>query len=88
MVYEVSAFKMFFAYQHAYVNSGFRRDVLVDEIGALQGYYAALSGSSVSTFRGNLSVPSSRVFLNFMALQGGTDKLPRNVGTELSLNAA
>jgi hypothetical protein len=33
----------------------------VDEICALLGYYAALSGSSLPTFRDNLLVPSSRV---------------------------
>ena len=38
------------------VFSGFRRRV--DEICALLGYYAALSDSSVSTLRDNLSVPS------------------------------
>ena len=41
------------------VISGFHRDVV--EIFALLGYYAALNGSSVLTFRDNLSVPSSRV---------------------------
>jgi hypothetical protein len=41
------------------VISGFRRDV--HEICALLGYYIALSGSSVPTFRDNLSVPSLRV---------------------------
>jgi hypothetical protein len=41
------------------VVSGFRRDV--DEICALLGYYAALSGGSVPRFRDNLSVPSSRI---------------------------
>jgi hypothetical protein len=41
------------------VISGFRRDV--NEICALLGYYAAYSGNSVPTFRGNLSVPSSSV---------------------------
>jgi hypothetical protein len=41
------------------VTSGFCRDV--DEICGLLGYYAALSGSSVPTFRDNLSVPSLRV---------------------------
>jgi hypothetical protein len=40
------------------VISGFRRHL--DDICALMGYYAALSGSCVPTFRGNLSVPSSR----------------------------
>jgi hypothetical protein len=32
-----------------------------DYICALLGYYAALSGSSVPTFRNNLLVPSARV---------------------------
>jgi hypothetical protein len=41
------------------VISGIRRDV--DEMCALLGCYAALSGSSVPTFRDNLSAPSSRV---------------------------
>jgi hypothetical protein len=41
------------------VISGFRRDV--SEICALLECYAAFSGSLVSTFRDNLSVPSSRV---------------------------
>jgi hypothetical protein len=40
------------------IESGFRRDV--DEICVLLGYYAALSGISVLTFRDNLSVPTSR----------------------------
>jgi hypothetical protein len=39
--------------------SGFRRDV--DEICALLGYYAASCGNCLPTFRGNISVPSSRV---------------------------
>ena len=39
-------------------SSGFRRDA--EELCALLRYYAALSSSSVSTFRDNLSVPSSR----------------------------
>jgi hypothetical protein len=80
------------------VISGFRRDI--DEICALLGYYAALSGNSAPTCRDNLSVPSSRVkkskkkaemkafFLDFLALEDGTDKLSRNVGAELPLNAA
>jgi hypothetical protein len=41
------------------VISDFRRDV--GEICAVLGYYAALSGSVVPTFRDNLSVPSSTV---------------------------
>ena len=39
--------------------SGFRREV--DENCALLGYYAACSRNFLSTFRDNLSVPSSRV---------------------------
>jgi hypothetical protein len=46
----------------------------------------------VPTFRDNLSVKSSGVknnfFLDFLTLEDGTDMLPRNVGTELPLNAA
>jgi hypothetical protein len=41
------------------VISDFRRDV--DEVCALLGHYAALSGSAVSSFRDDISVPSSRV---------------------------
>jgi hypothetical protein len=41
------------------VISGFGHNV--HEICALPGYYAALNGTSVPTFRDNLSVPSSRV---------------------------
>jgi hypothetical protein len=52
-----------------FVISGFRRDV--DEIFAILGYYAALSGNSLPTFRENVSVPSSRVkkFLDFLTLE-------------------
>jgi hypothetical protein len=42
--------------QHRLI-SGFCRDL--DEICAPLGYYAALSGSPVPTFLGNLKVPSS-----------------------------
>jgi hypothetical protein len=69
-----------------------------DEICALLRYYAALSGSSVPTFRDNLSGPSLRVktYTDFSGQpvgpiftpEDGTDWLPRNVGTELPLNAA
>ena len=38
--------------------SVFRRDV--DDICALLGYYKASCGNSLPTFRGNVSVPSSR----------------------------
>jgi hypothetical protein len=41
------------------VISGFRRDI--DEISALLGYYATSNGNHLSTFRENVSVPSSRV---------------------------
>jgi hypothetical protein len=42
----------------------FRRDI--DEICALLGYYAALSGKSVPTFQDDVSVPSSRVNKYFL----------------------
>jgi hypothetical protein len=75
----------------------FRSDV--DESCPLLGCYAALSDSSVPTFRDNLLVLSSRVKksmskckkdldLDFLALEEGTDRLSRNFGTELPLNAA
>jgi hypothetical protein len=40
------------------VTSGFRRDV---DNCTLLGYYAAANGNPLSTFRDNVSVPSSRV---------------------------
>jgi hypothetical protein len=55
----------------------------VDGIFALLGYYAALSGSSVAKF-----ILGFLFFLDFLALEDGTDGLSRNVGTELPLNAA
>jgi hypothetical protein len=59
------------------------------EICVLVRCYAALSSSSVQTFRDNLSVPSSRVkALVFLTLEEGTDRLSRNVCTELLLNSA
>jgi hypothetical protein len=61
--------------------SGFGRDV--DEICVLLEYYAALSGSSVPTFRDNLSVPSSRIKKSktwiSWPLEDGTDRLSRNL---------
>jgi hypothetical protein len=67
---------LLWTWYHLWVISGFYRDV--DEICALLGYHAALSGSSVPTFRDNISSP----------LEDGTYMLSRNVGTELPLNAA
>jgi hypothetical protein len=52
--------------------------------GALLRCYAALSCSSVPTFRDNLSVTSLKV-LCFLTLEDEPDKLSRNVGTELRL---
>ena len=66
-----------------HVESDFRRDV--DEICALMGYYAASSGNRLPTFRDNLSLPSSRVFLIF---EDGTDTLSRYVGKQLPHDAA
>jgi hypothetical protein len=69
--------------------SGFLRDV--HEICALLGCYAASSGNSVPTFRDDVSVQSLRVKKskkNFSTLEDETDRLYRNVGTELPLSAA
>jgi hypothetical protein len=46
-------------YSKPSVISGFRRHV--DDICALLGYYAALNGNPLPTFRDNLSVPPTRV---------------------------
>jgi hypothetical protein len=73
------------------VTSGFRR--IVDKICAFLGYYGASSDNSLPTFRGNVSVPSSRVkkstkLFDFLTLEYGADTLPRNVGKGLPLDAA
>jgi hypothetical protein len=64
--------------------SGFLRDV--DQQRALLGCYTALSGSSVATFRDNILVSSSS--WTSLNLEDETDRLSRNVSTELPLNAA
>jgi hypothetical protein len=69
---------------------GFRRDV--DEVCALVGYYTALSGNPLPTFRDNVSVPSSRVkkfffILDFFILEDGNDTLSRNFDKGLSFDA-
>jgi len=67
------------------VISGFHGEV--DENCAPLGYYAARNDNSLPTVRDNLSVPSSNVMNPFLALEYGTDRLPRTVGMELSLLA-
>ena len=57
---------MHIAYQISRLVSCFRREV--DENCVLLGYYAASSGNSLSTFRDNLSVPSSK----FKNLENGS----------------
>jgi hypothetical protein len=69
--------------KHKVVISGLRREV--DENWTLLGYYADSSGNSLSTFRDNLSAPSSRVKNLFLTLEDGTDRLSRNVAKELTL---
>jgi hypothetical protein len=69
-----------------------------DEICAPLGYNTVSSGN-LPTFQDNVSVPSSRVkkskksresklFLDFLTLEDGTDRLSRNVGKGLPLDAA
>jgi hypothetical protein len=67
-------------------SSGFRRDV--DEICALPPYYAASSGNCLQTFRDNISVPSSRVFLGVLTVEDRTDMLSRNVGRQVPHDVA
>jgi len=58
------------------------------KIGALPGYYAASSGSSLPTFRDKLSGLSSRDnFEDGTDLEDGTESSHRNVGTKLPLLA-
>jgi hypothetical protein len=55
---------------------------------ALLGYYATSRANPLPTFRDNVSVPSSwvkkskkkKIFLDFLALEDGTDTLSRKVG--------
>ena len=73
---------------HDGVVSGTRCDV--DENCALLGCYAAHSGKSLLTFRGNLSFPfrlqESRN-PTFLTLEDRTDRFSRNVGKDLPLYA-
>jgi hypothetical protein len=68
--------------------SDVRRDV--DEICPLLGYYAASNGKHLTTFRNNISVPSSRFkkSMGLLALEDGTDMLSRNVVKGLPFDAA
>jgi hypothetical protein len=59
-----------------------------NEICGLLEYYSAYGGNSLPTFRNNLLVPSSSVFLDLWTLEGGTDNLTQNTGKELPLYAA
>jgi hypothetical protein len=66
-------------------------------------YYAAYGDNYLPTFRDNLSIPSLRakkskksvsssmakkLFLDFLSLEEGTDRLSQNVGKKLPLYAA
>jgi hypothetical protein len=61
---------------------------------ALLGYYTALSGSSVPTFRGTTNrshlqgLRSPFFFVDFLTLEDGTDTLSRNVGKESPLDVS
>jgi hypothetical protein len=52
---------------------------------ALLGYYA--NGDPLPTFQGNVLVPSSRVFLDFLTLEDGIDTLSQNAGKRLPFDA-
>jgi hypothetical protein len=53
--------------------SGYHREI--DENCALLGFYAASSGLSLPTFRDNLLVLSSGLFLELLTREDGTDSL-------------
>jgi len=56
---------------------------------ALLGYYAACGGNSLPTFWDNLPVPSSRAKnFEFLTVEDGSGRLSRDVGKQLSPNAA
>ena len=66
----------------------------VGDVCILLACYVASSSNFLPTFRDNLSVQSSRVkksiddILGFLALEDVTDRLSRNVGKKLPLDAA
>ena len=64
-----------------------RRNLSKGDNCALLSYYIAISGNSLTTFRDNLSVSSSRVKKS-LSLEDKTDILSRNVGKELPLLSA
>jgi hypothetical protein len=63
--------------------------MVIPEIYALLGYYAASSGNPLPTFRDNVSTPDfkGQVF-DFLAREDGTDTLSWNVSKGLALDAA
>jgi len=85
-------------YLHLIGKYSFDRNLLLEcntarEICAVSEFYAAWNGSSVPTFRDGPSRPSSRIKQSkkkFMdrTFEEGTDRLPRNVGMEISFFVA
>jgi hypothetical protein len=64
---------------------------MLSEICALLGYCPTYNGNSLPTFRDRLPVGLPTIsdhFLDFLALENGTDMLSRNVGKELPPHAA
>jgi hypothetical protein len=57
----------------------------VNEICALLGCYTANNGSFVTDVCGQ---PIGLIFFNYLTLEDGTDKLPRNVGYKLPFYSA
>jgi len=62
--------------------SGFRYDK--DEIRPFLRCWAACIGQFLPMFWDNLSVPAAGVKKDFLALDGGTNRLSRNVGRDLT----
>jgi hypothetical protein len=89
------SFRFGFRYQvGSCVISGLRREVV--DNWAILGYYVACSGNTLPTFRDNLLAHLSRVknprrknsLLVSLTPEGSIDRLSRNVGKDLPLQAA
>ena len=59
--------------------------VVDDEIYGLSAFDTAYSGNALPRFSDNLSVPS-RMVLDSLTLEDGTDRLSRKIDTEIKQN--
>jgi hypothetical protein len=75
-----------------YAGVALQQEWTAQEMCTLLGYYAASCGNCLPKFRGNVSVPSSRVKSprrkGLLTDEDGTDTLSRNVDKQLPQDAA